>query len=215
MSVRKVVAINAARKNFSTAKLLKRALEGAREKGAETELIHLHDFNVNGCYGCMACKSKKNIPPTGCYHKDDLTPILEKCVKADGLIVGGPIYFWQPGGFFKSFSERFLYPYFKYGSTMNYYPNKKQKAALIFSMGAPKEMFPDFKGALEIWKNAYKRTIPDIRFLDVFRTWHVHDFPKYDLDCLNEPERKQYNDATWDTSLNEAYKIGQELAAAE
>ena len=215
MSVPKVVAINAARKTFSTAALLKKALEGAREKGAQTELIHLHDYNVNGCFGCMACKMKKNIPPTGCYHKDDLTPILEKAVKADALIVGGPIYFWQPGGIFKSFSERLLYPYFKYGSDKNYYPNNKQKAALFFSMGAPKEMYPEFKHALDIWKSAYQRSLPDIKFLDVFRTWHVHDFPKYDLDCLNEPARKEYNDATWEENLNKAYRIGQELASAE
>ena len=136
-------------------------------------------------------------------------------VNADGLIIGAPIYMMQPNGYFRCFSERFCYPYSRYGTKETYYPNKKQKGALVFSMGAPKEMYPQFKAALDVWKEAYKRAIPDIRYLDVFRTWHVHDFPKYDLDCLNEPERKAYNDATWETSLNEAYKIGQELAATE
>ena len=43
MSIRKVIAINAARKNNNTAAMLKKALEGAKSEGAQTELIHLQD----------------------------------------------------------------------------------------------------------------------------------------------------------------------------
>ena len=48
------------RKNGNTAKLLKRAMEGAAEVGAETELINLYDrsLNFNGCMSCFACKLK-------------------------------------------------------------------------------------------------------------------------------------------------------------
>ena len=42
------------RKNGNTAKLLKRAMEGAAEAGAETELINLYE----GCMSCFACKLK-------------------------------------------------------------------------------------------------------------------------------------------------------------
>ena len=48
MSVRKVLAINAARKTHNTAIMLQKALEGAKSEGAQTEIIHLHDYNVNG-----------------------------------------------------------------------------------------------------------------------------------------------------------------------
>ena len=48
------------RKNGNTAKLLKRAMEGATEAGAETELINLYDRSLNfkGCMSCFACKLK-------------------------------------------------------------------------------------------------------------------------------------------------------------
>ena len=48
------------RKNGNTAKLLKRAMEGAAEAGAETELINLYDRSLNfkGCMSCFACKLK-------------------------------------------------------------------------------------------------------------------------------------------------------------
>lgn len=48
------------RKNGNTAKLLKRAMEGAAEAGAETELINLYDRSLNfkGCMSCFDCKMK-------------------------------------------------------------------------------------------------------------------------------------------------------------
>lgn len=127
--------------------MLQKALEGAKSEGSQTELIHLHDINVNGCKGCMACKKLKNVPPRSCLQRDELSPILEKCVyDADSVIVGGPIYFWQPGVIFRSFSERLLYPYFIYGAPegKNYYPRKDQKWGLIDTMGAPKSMIDNF-----------------------------------------------------------------------
>ena len=55
----KVIAFNGSpRKNWNTAMLLEKALEGAKSEGAETELIHLYDLNYNGCISCFACKTK-------------------------------------------------------------------------------------------------------------------------------------------------------------
>ena len=48
------------RKNGNTAQLLKRAMDGAREAGAEVELVNLYDRSLNykGCMSCFACKIK-------------------------------------------------------------------------------------------------------------------------------------------------------------
>ena len=62
------------RKNGNTAQLLKRAMDGAREAGAEVELVNLYDRNLNykGCMSCFACKlkgGKKGVcshTPEGC-----------------------------------------------------------------------------------------------------------------------------------------------------
>ena len=66
------------RKNGNTAQLLKRAMDGAREAGAEVELVNLYDRSLNykGCMSCFACKlkgGKKGV----CSFKDDLQPILQ------------------------------------------------------------------------------------------------------------------------------------------
>lgn len=223
MSVRKVLAINTARKTNNTATLLSKALEGAKAAGAQTEMIHLHDFNVNGCKGCMACKKLKNVPPKSCLQRDELTPILEKCVyEADSVIVGAPIYFWQPSGIFRSFSERLLYPYFIYGAPKgkNYYPRKDQKWGLIFTMGAPKSMIDDFSltksgmDCMDPLAGGYKGIIGNTDVLKVYMTYHVKNFKGYELDCLNEPERKVHHEQTWEKDLEAAYEMGKKLGKA-
>ena len=54
-----IMAFNGSpRKDWNTANLLNKALEGAASKGATTELIHLYDLNYKGCISCFACKTK-------------------------------------------------------------------------------------------------------------------------------------------------------------
>lgn len=44
------------RKKWNTATLLEHALNGAKSKGAETELVHLYDVDCKGCVSCFECK---------------------------------------------------------------------------------------------------------------------------------------------------------------
>jgi multimeric flavodoxin WrbA len=60
----KIMAFNGSpRKEWNTAALLKKALEGASSQGAETELVHLYDSNYKGCISCFACKEKGGKSP--------------------------------------------------------------------------------------------------------------------------------------------------------
>ena len=53
----KVILLNGSpRKNWNTHKLLMEAERGAKEMGAETEMIHLYDLNYTDCKSCFACK---------------------------------------------------------------------------------------------------------------------------------------------------------------
>jgi len=52
-----VIGINGSpRKNWNTAKLLAKALEGAASQGADTKLVCLYDLVFKGCTSCFACK---------------------------------------------------------------------------------------------------------------------------------------------------------------
>jgi multimeric flavodoxin WrbA len=57
----KAILLNGSpRKNWNTHKLLMEAERGAKEMGAETEIIHLYDLNYTDCRSCFACKVKGN-----------------------------------------------------------------------------------------------------------------------------------------------------------
>ena len=72
----KAIAINGSpRKEWNTGTLLNKALEGAMLKGAETEIIHLYDYEYKGCISCFSCKTKegKRFHTTGtgsCHYPD-------------------------------------------------------------------------------------------------------------------------------------------------
>ena len=93
--MKKIVIIDGGpRKNMNTAKLLQRFAEGAKSVSDDVEVktVRLYDIDYKGCMSCMACKLKGKVSNI-CLFKDALTPILEEIAKADGLVLGSPIYF--------------------------------------------------------------------------------------------------------------------------
>ena len=108
------------RKNGNTAQLLKRAMDGASEAGAEVELVNLYDRSLNykGCMSCFACKvkgGKKGV----CSFKDDLQPILQKAVEADVLFCDSPVYVHYPSASLRAFMERLIFPAVDYSDFMH------------------------------------------------------------------------------------------------
>lgn len=92
--MKKVIAINGSpRKTGNTATLLQKALEGASSNwGVQTEIIHLYDLSYKGCTSCFSCKRKNNKHRGTCAMNDELTPVLDKVVNCDILVLGSPIY---------------------------------------------------------------------------------------------------------------------------
>ena len=70
----KVIAFNSSpRRDWNTAMLLRRALEGAESLGAETKLVHLNDLSFRGCQSCFACKARGGKSYGKCAVRDELT----------------------------------------------------------------------------------------------------------------------------------------------
>jgi len=67
--------------------LVEAVLEGARSKGAETQVFYLGELDVNPCRVCNSCKS------TGkCAQDDDMQPIYRALDKTDAIVFGTPVY---------------------------------------------------------------------------------------------------------------------------
>ena len=132
-----VLAFNGSpRKEWNTATLLKKALEGAETQGAETELIHLYDLDYKGCHSCYSCKLKGGKSFGKCAVIDGLTPILEKVRDIDALLIGFPIYMGAVCGMTQSFLERLVYPLWD-AENISTLLEKRIPTGLICTMGAP------------------------------------------------------------------------------
>jgi len=105
----KILGISCGRKMSNTEILVKEALMGAEEAGAEVELIRLHDLKLKPCTGCNACVVNlfEKCGPGECTIKDDDFKFIdEKILECDGLILGSPIYEKSPSGQLKILNDR-------------------------------------------------------------------------------------------------------------
>jgi multimeric flavodoxin WrbA len=84
--------------------MVRKALEGAKEEGAETHLIHLADLVIEECDGCHACW--KGRP---CSKKDDMQAIYAEIESADAIVFGTPVYWFGPTALIKAMMDRFVY----------------------------------------------------------------------------------------------------------
>src|SRR4030042_2681404 len=74
------------RKKGNTSAILRAVLRGAKSEGAETVEVRLHDLEMKGCQGCLACRQKPGV----CAQRDELSPYLEMMKTCQGSVVGGP-----------------------------------------------------------------------------------------------------------------------------
>ncbi len=98
----KVVAIvGSPRKNGNTQMLVSHALKALAEEGIETESISLAGKKIEPCTACNAC-----LKSGECTIKDDLLPIFNKIIEADGLILASPVYYGSATALIKAVMER-------------------------------------------------------------------------------------------------------------
>ena len=86
----KILGISASPRSSSsqTLKLVEAVLDGARSKGARTELAVICTLNIEFCNACGVCHKKGK-----CVKKDDFQTLYRKILAADGLVMGSPNYF--------------------------------------------------------------------------------------------------------------------------
>ncbi len=77
------------RRQSNTEILLDRALEGAREMGAEVEKVVVSGLKVSPCQEIYACFKDGNCP-----IKDDMQSLYNKLLEADHVAFASPIFFY-------------------------------------------------------------------------------------------------------------------------
>jgi multimeric flavodoxin WrbA len=174
----KVLAVNGSpRKKWNTATLLEKALDGARESGAGTELVHLYDHAYKGCISCFCCKEIGGKSYGRCVLRDELAPILEQAAEADVLILGSPIYFYGETGEMRSFMERLFFPYVTYTPGYAAIFPRKIPTALIYTMNVTEQNLPE--KTVQITQGVMERVFGECEVLLCTDTYQFDDYSKY------------------------------------
>jgi len=211
----KAVAFNGSpRKEWNTATLLNKALEGAKSQGAATELVHLYDLDYKGCHSCYSCKLKGGKSFGKCAVQDGLTPILAKAIEADALLIGFPIYMGAVAGMTQSFLERLIYPLWD-AENMGTLLKRRIPTGLICTMGASetrmKEMGLDSRiRTVELIALA----LGSVESLIVPDTYQFDDYSRYaHPPIVNVEEKAERRRTVFPQECEKAFEMGARLAA--
>ncbi|MEG6586587.1 flavodoxin family protein [Dendrosporobacter sp. 1207_IL3150] len=210
-----ILAINGSpRKNWNTATLLNKALEGAASQGATTELIHLYDLNYKGCVSCFACKLKNGTSYGSCAYQDDLTPIFKKLEQADAIILGSPIYLGNSTGEMRSFLERLVFQYLVYDENYSSLFKKKIPIGFVYTMNVDENRMKEFgyEQALGRTEMALARTFGSCESLYVLDTYQFSDYSKYVATAFNETHKAQRRKDVFPDDCKKAFDMGVRFA---
>ena len=102
----KVMMINGSpHENGCTYTSLKSVEDELKEKGIESEILHIGKEGIKGCTACMGC-----VKTGYCIYKDDrVNEAIDKLKDADGFIVGSPVYFAGPNASACAFLDRMFF----------------------------------------------------------------------------------------------------------
>lgn len=209
----KIIAINGSpRKKWNTATLLENVLEGAMDKGANTELIHLYDLNYKGCRSCLSCK-RQNMKSYGtCCINDDLKPLFDKISQADAIVLGSPIYFGNVTAEMRAFLERFLFQYMTYSNPPTNTYRGSLKVGFVYTMNVKEDVFQSFmKSQVDVINSIIERTFGNIEPLYSFFTYQTDNYNGIDYSAFDINEKKTYHEQVFPLDCKKAYNLGSSL----
>ena len=100
-----IIGVNGSPRNYGgTYKLLMMALEAAKREGAKVKMFNLYEMDIKPCIGCLC--DIQNACRYPCVIEDDMRVLYEEILRADGLIIATPIYWYSPSGPVKNFIDR-------------------------------------------------------------------------------------------------------------
>ena len=189
-----IVAIyGSPRRRGNTATLLKHAVQGAVDAGAQVDEIILRDLKISPCLEIYACKKEGR-----CAIEDDFHHVADQILSAKGLILASPIFFYTVSAHTKILMDRCQSLWVK-----KYWVDKvpfgqwePKRKGLFISVGATKGK-KLFNGVLLTVKYFF-----DVLDMELFRSLLYRGL-EFEGDVLKYPEY-----------LEAAYEAGKSLARA-
>lgn len=209
--MKKIIAINGSpRKNRNTATLLQKALNGAESVGSQTELIHLYDFSYKGCISCFSCK-KTMEKASGCAIKDDLSPVLEKAMNCDAIILGSPIYLSDITSSMRAFMERLIFMNLSYNDSFNRTNfTGNISTAFIYTMGVDNELMDQIGYDINFQHHArYLKLLGGTtEHLISSDTYQFDDYSKYATNAIDVAHKEKVKNEQLPKDFQKAFELG-------
>ena len=175
----------------NTAKLLDRALEGAKDAGCSVEKIEVCKMDFRSCREIFYC-----VEHDTCAMKDDMTPMYRKFSGLDGIILASPVMTMGIPGVLKSFMDRFqVFFMAKYVREAPLVPEEKRERRKGLYIGISGMKVPYVFDGAKLTVKAFF-TIIDVKY------WGELLIP--DMDTIRDITTRPGH-------LEEAYKKGYEL----
>jgi multimeric flavodoxin WrbA len=102
--MKKILAIVGSPRRRNTYRAVERFLEELQALGGvESEIVHLADYRLETCRGCLQCFERGE---ERCPLKDDRDALIEKIESADGVVFASPNYSLNVSGLMKTLFDR-------------------------------------------------------------------------------------------------------------
>jgi multimeric flavodoxin WrbA len=141
--------------------------------------------------------------------RDGLTPVLEKAIDADVLLIGSPIYFSDVTGEARSFLERYLFPGITYNKDRAPTYPKRTKVGWVFTMNAPGEFYKDYFAGLV---GMTDRIIGESGHVVAYQTQQFEDYSRYAATMFDEETVKRRHTEQFPQDCRAAFDMGKRLA---
>ena len=176
------------RRQSNTEILLDKALEGAREAGAEVEKVLASKLKISPCLEIYACRKDGD-----CAIKDDMQLLYKKLLEADHIIFASPIFFYGITSQAKAVVDRCQALWVRKHVLGMGKEDKRERRGVFISVGATRGT-KLFDGAVLTVKY----------FFDAIGVKYSGDLLVRGID--NKGQIKEHP-----TALKDAFRLGQEL----
>ncbi len=92
-------------KNGCTHTALSEVAGQLNKNGIETEIFHIGTEPIRGCIACGKCAETGHCT----FNDDPVNQCIDLTKRADGLVVGSPVYYASPNGSLRAFMDRMFY----------------------------------------------------------------------------------------------------------
>ncbi len=180
------------RRQSNTEILLDKALEGAREAGAQVEKVLISKLRISPCLEIYACRKDGN-----CAIKDDMQLLYEKLLEADHVVFASPMFFYGVTSQAKAIIDRCQALWVRKHVLGMDREDKRERRGVFISVGATRGT-KLFDGAVLTVKY----------FFDAIGVKYSGDLLVRGID--NKAQIKEHP-----TALEDSFRLGQELVCGK